>query len=176
MGFSRQEYWSGVPLPSSIVTNSQTHGPSHLFPWYGTSVPALLHYPTSGPFHLLFFSPRMECSSPLNLRDSPHSNLYSFPMAAVTNYYKLSGLKGFRGDSDGKECTYQWRRLRFDPWVRKIPCSRKWQPTPVFFPGKFHGQRNLAGYRPWGHKELDMTEQLSMHALHSTGNSTQRSV
>ena len=36
-----------------------------------------------------------------------------------------------------------------------------WQPTPVFLPGKFHGQRSLAGYSPWGHKELDMTEQLS---------------
>ena len=39
-----------------------------------------------------------------------------------------------------------------DPW------SRKWHPTPVFLPGKFHGQRNLAGYSPWVCKELDMTE------------------
>ena len=37
---------------------------------------------------------------------------------------------------------------------------RKWQPTPVFLPGEFHGQRSLAGYSPCGHKELDMTEQL----------------
>ena len=124
-------------------------------PMVCTSVPALLHYPTSGPFHLLFFLPRMECSSPLNLRDSPHSNLYSFPMAAVTNSYKLSGLKGFRGDSDGKECTYQGRRLRFDPWVRKIPCRRDWQPTPIFLPGKSHGQRSLAGYSLWGLKESE---------------------
>ena len=36
------------------------------------------------------------------------------------------------------------------------------QPTPVFLPGKFHGQRSLVGYSPWGHKESDMTEQLSM--------------
>ena len=33
----------------------------------------------------------------------------------------------------------------FDPWVRKIPYRRKWPPTPVFLPGEFHGQRNLAG-------------------------------
>ena len=33
-----------------------------------------------------------------------------------------------------------------DLWVGKIPCSRKWQPIPVFLPGKFHGQRSLAGY------------------------------
>ena len=35
---------------------------------------------------------------------------------------------------------------------------RKWQPTLVFFPGESHGQRNLVGYGPWGHKELDTTE------------------
>ena len=48
--------------------------------------------------------------------------------------------------------------IRFNPWVRKIPWSRKWQPAPVFLSGKFHGQRTLVGYSPWGHKELDTTE------------------
>ena len=51
----------------------------------------------------------------------------------------------------GKEYTCQSRklkRLRFDPWVRKIPWSRKWQPALVFLPGKFHGQRNLVSYSP----------------------------
>ena len=46
---------------------------------------------------------------------------------------------------------------RVDPWVRKIPWRRKWQSTPVFSPGKSHGQRSLVGYSPWGHKELDTT-------------------
>ena len=50
------------------------------------------------------------------------------------------------------------RRHRFDPWVGKIPWSRKWQSTPVFLPGKSHGQKSLVGYSPWGHKELDMTD------------------
>ena len=36
----------------------------------------------------------------------------------------------------------------------------KWQPTPVLLPGKFHGQKSLVGYSPWGHKELDTTERL----------------
>ena len=45
-----------------------------------------------------------------------------------------------------------------DLWVRKIPWRRKWQPTPVILPGEFHGQRSLAGYSPWGHKESDTTE------------------
>ena len=39
------------------------------------------------------------------------------------------------------------------------------QPTPVFLPGEFHGQRSLEGYSPWGHKELDTTEQLTLFSL-----------
>ena len=50
---------------------------------------------------------------------------------------------------------------RFDPWVGKIPWRRKWQPTSVFLPGEPQGQRSLAGYSPWGHKELDTTERLN---------------
>ena len=41
---------------------------------------------------------------------------------------------------------------------RKIPRSRKWQPTSVFLPGKLHGQRSLGGYSPWGHKVSDLTD------------------
>ena len=43
--------------------------------------------------------------------------------------------------------------------------KRKWQPAPVFLPGEFHAQRSLVGYSPyspWGCKELDMTEQLTL--------------
>ena len=49
-----------------------------------------------------------------------------------------------------------------DPCVRKIPWRRKWLPTTVFLPGEFHGQRSLAGYSPRGHKELDMTECITL--------------
>ena len=41
--------------------------------------------------------------------------------------------------------------------------SDPWHPTPVFLPEKSHGQRSLAGYSPWGHKESDMAEWLSTH-------------
>ena len=61
----------------------------------------------------------------------------------------------------GKESVCQCRRFKrygFNPWVRKIPQRRKWQPNPVFLPREFHGQRSLVGYRPWGCKESDMTE------------------
>ena len=47
---------------------------------------------------------------------------------------------------------------QFDPWVGKIPWRRKWQPTLEFLPGESHGQRSLAGYRPWGREQSDMTE------------------
>ena len=66
--------------------------------------------------------------------------------------------------SGGKESACQCRRHGFDPWVGKIPWRRKWQPTPVFLPGKSHGQRSLVGYRSWGCKELDTTERLSTQA------------
>ena len=46
----------------------------------------------------------------------------------------------------------QCSRQGFDPWVGKIHWRRKWQPTPVFLPGKSHGQRSLVGYSPWGCK------------------------
>ena len=47
----------------------------------------------------------------------------------------------------------------------KILWRRKWQPTPVFLPGEFHGQRSLVGYSPGGHKESDMTERLHFHFI-----------
>ena len=62
----------------------------------------------------------------------------------------------------GKESTCQCRRCGFDHWVGKILWRKKWQPTPVFLPAKFHGQRSLAGYSPWGNKESDTTERLNM--------------
>ena len=51
--------------------------------------------------------------------------------------------------STGKESVCQYRRHKrcgFDPWGKEDPLEKKWQPTPVFLPGKFHGQRSLAGY------------------------------
>ena len=61
----------------------------------------------------------------------------------------------FPDGASSKESACQCRRHKrygFNPWVRKIPWRRKQQPTPLFFPGEFHGQRSLAGYSPWGHR------------------------
>ena len=54
-------------------------------------------------------------------------------------------------------------RNGLDPWVRTLPWRRAWQPTPAFWPGESHGQKSLAGYSPWGCRELDTTERLSLH-------------
>ena len=52
------------------------------------------------------------------------------------------------------------RDARLISGLGKSP-GRNWQPTPVFLPGEFHGQRSLVGYSPWGCKESDTTELLT---------------
>ena len=49
-------------------------------------------------------------------------------------------------------------RTQLSGWTDYVPWRRKWQPTPVFLPGKSLGQRSLAGYSPWSCKESDTTE------------------
>ena len=71
------------------------------------------------------------------------------------------GMPGLLWLFRGKESACQCRRCRFDFWVGKIPWRRKCQPTSVFLPGKSHGQRSLAEYSPWGHKNSSTTEQLN---------------
>ena len=71
---------------------------------------------------------------------------------------------GFSGGSDGKESSCNAGDLGLIPGSGRSPGKKEQLPTPVFLPGEFHGQRSLVGYSPWGHKELDITEQLSMYA------------
>ena len=61
----------------------------------------------------------------------------------------------------GKESACPCKGHRFDLWVGEIPWRRKWQPTPIFLPGK----GGKLGSSPWGHKESDMTE-YSVLAYH----------
>ena len=67
----------------------------------------------------------------------------------------------------GKESTCQCRKHRFNPRVRKISWRGKWHPTPVFLPGKSHGQRSLVGCRPWVTRVgyLVIKQQLCLTAL-----------
>ena len=63
--------------------------------------------------------------------------------------------------ASGEEPVFQCRRhkiRRFNPWVRRIPWRRAWQPSPIFLPGESHGQRGLAGYGPHGRKESETTK------------------
>ena len=64
------------------------------------------------------------------------------------------------------------KKCRFDPWVKKIPWRRAWQPIPVFASKEFHEQRSPVGYSPYGHKEVATTEatwHAHTHTCHSYG-------
>ena len=77
-------------------------------------------------------------------------------------------LSCFPGDASGKEPACLCRRYKkcgFNLWVRKITWSRTWQPTAVFLPEEFHGQRSLMGYGPSGHKVWDTTDATSSKDL-----------
>ena len=110
-------------------------------------LPQLLHLPLSCHQPCLIF-----CFSFL-----PHHEAYRILVPqpgielASPCVFHIRGLPWWLS---GKESTCQCRRLRFNPWDRKIPWRRKWQPIPEFLPGKSHGQRSLAGYSPGGHKRV----------------------
>ena len=59
-------------------------------------------------------------------------------------------------------------RRGYDPWVGKIPWSRKLQPTPISLTRKLQGQGSLEGYSPWGHTELETTEHTHTHTCTHT--------
>ena len=86
----------------------------------------------------------------------------------------------FPGGTRDNESAFQCKRCMFDPRVRKIPWRRKWQPTPVFLPGKSHGPRSLAGYRPWGPKtvrhDLAATEQQGTLSIQNEGQGPEYSI
>ena len=77
-----------------------------------------------------------------------HSGIYESSVRIVNPYPPRRASHV----ASGNESAHQCRRHGFNPQVGKIPWRRKWQPTPVFFSGKSHGQRSLADYRPWGRR------------------------
>ena len=77
-------------------------------------------------------------------------------------------ILGMPGGSTGKKIHLQCRRCKFELQVGKIPWKRAWQPTPVFLPGEFHGQRSLVGYSPWACKELDTIDWLNIFTFSTT--------
>ena len=87
-------------------------------------------------------------------------------MELVPGIWKFMRTKHYHWWLRGWSVCLQGGRPGFNPWVGKIPRRRKWQPTPVFLPGKSHGRRSLVGYSPRGRKESDTTERL--HSLTQT--------
>ena len=122
-------------------------------------------------FHSVFTSPSvkhnfLEVFLPVHIHPSQVHIvpiLLSSEVSSVflhSEHLKLCYVINFPSGSDGKVSCFQCRRPGFNPWVRKILWRKKWQPTPVLFPGKSQGQRSMVGYRPRGRKELDTTERL----------------
>ena len=71
-----------------------------------------------------------------------------------------SGM-GFPRGSHSEKPTCNAGDMCSTPGLGRSPWRKKWQPTPVFLPGEFHGQSSLEGYSPWGRKELDTTDWLT---------------
>ena len=145
MGFSRQEYWSRVPLPSP--KNAPT------FPEIGGKLVGadirirIRGWVAIGAVISILETTRLWGT---NTNHIHRNSLYS-PKYLVGFCFSEYGIY-LPGGSVSRVCL-QCRRPRFHPWVVKIPWRRKWLPTPIFLPGKFHGQRGLESYSPWVHKE-----------------------
>ena len=91
-----------------------------------------------------------------SLRLFSEHNAKSVPSVdvSVSFYFAIKSPLRLSWWLSGEESTCLCRRCRCNPWLRQIPWRRKWQPTPVFLPGKSHGQRSLVVYSPWGCKRV----------------------
>ena len=104
-----------------------------------------------------------ECLLPFSFSCLLFPVTWELSFRLISFYEKYSGLPRWLS---GKKSACQYRshrRCGLDPWVRKIPRRRKWQPTPVFLLGESQGQRSLASYSPQGCNEQDMTEWSHVH-------------
>ena len=88
---------------------------------------------------------------------------------ARDRFKKIGDTKGtfltleYAGGSDGKVSAYNAGDQGLISGLGRFPWRRKWEHTPVLFPGKSHGWRNLVGYSPWGCKESEMTHRLHFY-------------
>ena len=85
-------------------------------------------------------------------RSAVHGVAKSWTRLELTELPRSTSIYGFSRSLSGSRICLQCRRCSFDPWVRKIPWRRGWQPTTVFLPEKSHGQRSLSGYSSLGHR------------------------
>ena len=129
MGFSRQQYWNGLPCP-----------PPGDLPDPRIEPASLKSLALAGGFFIT--STTCESLKTLSLFSGKTEQQVTQQLGPPSG----SVLKNLPANAGDKGL------------VRKISQRRKWQPTPVFLPGKSHGLRSLAGYSPWGHTESDMTQ------------------
>ena len=91
--------------------------------------------------------------------------------------WQWRGRPGVLQSMGSQRVIHDWatklRRYGFNPWVKKFPWRRLWQPTPVFLPGESQGQRSLVVYGPWGYNELDMSQPTACIHAHSLVFNTQ---
>ena len=156
--------FSGGTSGKKLACQCRRHQRRGFYPWVGKAPwrrawqPTLVFLPgeSHGQRSLVGYSPQ-GCNE--------------LDMTEVTQYAHMHAsmhrlVNGLPGSSVVKNLP-----IMQETWVRSLgqedPWRRAWQPTPVFLPGEFHGQKILAGYSPWGHNELDMTE-VTQHATHNT--------
>ena len=111
---------------------------------------------------MISFSQLLACLWGPNVT-SHHSSQLTIPLLVWGGGGSVGLPRWLNGTESACQCRRHSRR-DFNPWVRKIPWRRKWQPTLGFLPGKSHGQRGLAGCSPWGCKKSDLTCWLNTHA------------
>ena len=145
---------SSLPIPSLWVV-----------PVHQPQASSIVHRTWTGnSFHTWYytwcFNAILPNLSTLSLSHRVHKTVLYF-ISIFKWVYRTQVEKYIRG-SDGKICL-QCGRSWLDPTIRKIHWRRKWQLTPVFLPGEFHGERSLTVYSSSGYKELYMSEWLSLH-------------
>ena len=169
MGFSRQEYWSGLQFPPPGYIHIYTHKNTYIcvcvyiFIFRSLSV--------VGYYMVLNIAPRATSSS--ILLQQPYLAIITCPaeLSLAFTFLEILLIPGIQTGFppcvslqpfQDYICLLVWaslmaqmvilqcRRLRFNPWVWKMPCGREWLPTPVFLLGEFHGQRSVVSFSPWG--------------------------
>ena len=117
---------------------------------------SFFYFERTGFAWIHFFSPQRGLEIKLQSEGLVFPSLLSLESIAFEVHEAY--LKSGPGGAIGKISAFRCRWCGFDPWVGKILWRRKWQTATVFLPGKFHGQRSLAGATVHGIEESDMTE------------------
>ena len=90
----------------------------------------------------------------MNQSDNILNMLIFLIFLAILKWYNKAVFPSSSVVKSGYKSDCQCRRHEFSPWAGTIPWRRKWQPVPVFLPGKFYGQRSLVGYSPRGSQRV----------------------